>query len=155
MKFLLIFVIIFCLSSCQENAQKATKTKGEEPYFNQIFNDSSCIFNGYNLGDKLSKDLYQLDSLSNKDYYNIYLETNEEKIKSIQLEMIVFNETTALELIDKIVEKYNKYLNNKKTPSKFISWSYNANKNYPAEIILIYEKELGTITLDISYKAQR
>lgn len=155
MKFSLIFAIIFCLSSCQENAKKVTETKEKETYFNQIFHDSSYIFNGYNLGDKLDKDLYQLDSLSNKDYYNIHLVTNEEKINSIQLEVTVFNETAAFELIDKIVEKYNKHLNENKMPSKFISWSYNANKNYPAEIILIYEKELGTITLDISYKAQR
>jgi len=156
MKVIYILVLLFTFS-CSTNSEKEildTSIKQEQTYFTRIFTNSNPIFNGYNLGEKLSERIILTESLSDTDTYTTSILVEEDKINVIGLEVSIQNKSDAQELLISIVDKFNKHLDYKKPISNFVTWTYTKG-NLPVEIILIYEEDLNTINLDIGYKSQR
>ena len=129
--------------------------KKEITYFERIFTIAEPIYNGYNLGDSLSEDIIQKLPLPNSMFYTYSILTKESKINSIELEIHIENKAKAKEIIECIIEKYNILFSSNKPYVNFVSWTSENDKNLPIEIVLIYEKKLNSITLDIGYKSQR
>lgn len=153
--YLLILVfLVSCSSEKDETITNAIPQKKQTP-FEIIFTNSTPIFNGYELGDDVSEDIIIKDSLPNSSSFSSSILLSEGKINKIELEIHIEDDFESKNLIESIVDKYNKHLNYTKIASNFVTWTYTAKGNLPAEIVLIYEEDLKTISLDIGYKSQR
>ena len=152
--FLALVFIVSC-SSDQKNHLPKDTVEQELSYHEQIFIDPNPVFNGFELGDSLLEDIVLTKYLSNSDSFTSKIKSDDIKINAIELEVHIERKADAKVFIAGIVAKYNKLFNYNKAISNFVTWTYTTQKNLPVEIILIYEENLNSISLNIGYKSQR
>jgi hypothetical protein len=153
--YFLIFTFLFSCSAKLDESMPVEPNEQQLTHFEKIFYNSNGVFNDYDLGTLLTENIFQTDSLSKLDYFTYSIFTSERKINKIEIVIHIKDQQESKDLTDAIIIKYNNLLNNQKPSSNFTSWTYTTDNNIPAEITLIYEKELSAISLEIGYKSQR